>query len=71
MWRLGNGLIKTPWHGIQTTLYCSLDDNIEDKSGCYFSDCAVKQPHKYGRSAEDARKLWEVSAEMVGCPVDI
>ncbi len=68
---MGNGIIKTPWHGIQTTLYCCLEDGLESKSGCYFSDCALKTPHKYGSSDEDAKRLWEVSAELTRCPVEI
>jgi len=56
---------KTPYHGAQTTLYCTLDDKIECESGKYYSDCAVAPtltPH-----AEDmvaAKKLWELSEQL-------
>jgi hypothetical protein len=37
-------VLKTPFYGAQTTLYCTLDDGIECESGMYYSDCAKKNP---------------------------
>ncbi len=59
-------MIKTPWHGAQTTLYCALDDKIEKESGFYYSDCARKTPTRYGQDMDAAKKLWEISEELVG-----
>ncbi|XP_041649439.1 retinol dehydrogenase 13 [Cheilinus undulatus] len=59
-------LMKTPWQGSQTTLYCALTPGLEAKSGSYFSDCAEKQTAPEGRDDAVARKLWEESARLVG-----
>ena len=60
-------LIKTPFHGAQTTLYCTLEDKIECESGNYYSDCdaaPTRQPQAEDKEA--AKKLWELSEEIVG-----
>ncbi|XP_030641169.1 retinol dehydrogenase 12 [Chanos chanos] len=59
-------LMKTPWEGSQTTIYCAVTEGLESKSGCYFSDCAEKQAAPEGRDDEAARRLWEESARLVG-----
>ncbi len=59
-------MIKTPWHGGQTSLYCALDDKIECESGNYYSDCAVKTPSRHAQDMDAAKKLWEISERLVG-----
>ncbi|KAI1886012.1 hypothetical protein AGOR_G00209660 [Albula goreensis] len=59
-------LMKTPREGAQTSIYCAVTDGLEDKSGCYFSDCALKEPAPEGRDDSVAQRLWEVSARLVG-----
>ena len=59
-------IMKDPFHGAQTTLYCTLEDSIEKQSGLYYSDCNVKTPAKQGQDMEAARKLRELSFKMVG-----
>lgn len=29
-------LMKTPWQGAQTSIYCAVTEGLERKSGCYF-----------------------------------
>ena len=58
--------IKTPFHGAQTTLYCTLEDSIEKDSGKYYADC--KETKTLTQHAEDmdaAKKLWNLSEKMV------
>ncbi|XP_043117349.1 retinol dehydrogenase 13 [Puntigrus tetrazona] len=62
-------LMKTPWQGAQTSIYCAVTDGLESKSGCYFSDCAEKDPAPEGKDDEAARRLWEESARLVGLNV--
>lgn len=57
---------KTPFYGAQTTLYCVLEDKIEAESGCYYSDCHVKTPAAQAQDMEAAKRLWELSEELVG-----
>ncbi|XP_058602368.1 retinol dehydrogenase 13 isoform X2 [Onychostoma macrolepis] len=59
-------LMKTPWQGAQTSIYCAVTEGLERKSGCYFSDCAEKDPAPEGKDDEVARSLWEESARLVG-----
>ncbi|XP_073703360.1 retinol dehydrogenase 12 [Garra rufa] len=59
-------LMKTPWEGAQTSIYCAITEGLERKSGCYFSDCAEKDPSPEGKDDEVARRLWEESAQLVG-----
>ncbi|XP_072249531.1 retinol dehydrogenase 13 [Leuresthes tenuis] len=59
-------LMKTPWQGCQTTVFCAVTPGLEERSGCYFSDCAEREAAPEGRDDEVARKLWEESARLVG-----
>ncbi|KAK5873406.1 hypothetical protein PBY51_018449 [Eleginops maclovinus] len=59
-------LMKTPRQGAQTTLYCALTPGLEERTGCYFSDCSEKQAAPEGRDDAMARRLWEESARLVG-----
>ena len=29
-------LMKTPWQGCQTTVFCAVTPGLEERSGCYF-----------------------------------
>ena len=58
-------VLKTPFYGAQTTLYCVLDDSIECESGEYYKDCAKSVPSIQAQDKEAAKKLWELSEKMV------
>ncbi|KAM6910544.1 retinol dehydrogenase 13 [Xenentodon cancila] len=59
-------LMKTPFQGSQTTVFCAVTPGLEDRSGCYFSDCAEKEAAPEGQDDEVARRLWEESGRLVG-----
>lgn len=59
-------MFKSSEEGAQTSIYCAVDENAAKETGLYYSDCAVKKPSPRAEDAETARKLWEVSAELVG-----
>ncbi|XP_058485361.1 retinol dehydrogenase 13 [Solea solea] len=59
-------LIKTPWEGAQTTIYCAVDESLANDSGLYYSDCAPKKPAPQALDDAAAKKLWDLSASMVG-----
>ncbi|KAL0850016.1 hypothetical protein ABMA28_011926 [Loxostege sticticalis] len=58
--------IKSPELGAQTTIYCAVDEKCADETGLYYSDCAVTRPANKALNDEDAKKLWDLSAELVG-----
>jgi len=57
---------KTPEEGAQTSIYCSVDEKLANQTGLYYSDCKEKAPTAKARDPETAKKLWEVSAHLVG-----
>ncbi|CAN9506720.1 unnamed protein product [Ophioblennius macclurei] len=59
-------LIKTPCEGAQTSIYCAVDESLANVSGLYYSDCAPKTPAPQARDDAAAKKLWDLSASMVG-----
>lgn len=59
-------LIKSPTEGAQTTIYCAVEESLQNESGLYYSDCALKTAASQGLDDEAAKKLWDVSASMVG-----
>ena len=63
-WPLNTFLIKTPFYGAQTTLYCCLHDSISN--GGYYSDCRQKLPSRRALDDRACKKLWDISEKMVG-----
>ncbi|XP_051948933.1 retinol dehydrogenase 12-like [Xyrauchen texanus] len=59
-------LMKNPKQGAQTSIYCAVAEGLETYSGCYFSDCKLKEPAPEGKDDLAALRLWEVSAKLVG-----
>ncbi|KAL4705261.1 hypothetical protein ACJJTC_010280 [Scirpophaga incertulas] len=57
--------MKSPELGAQTTIYCSVDEKCANETGLYYSDCVVTKPSGKACKDEDAKKLWEISTEMV------
>ncbi|CAG9107337.1 unnamed protein product [Plutella xylostella] len=58
--------MKNPELGAQTTIYCSVDEKCAEETGLYYSDCAVTTPARSALKDDDAKKLWDISAELVG-----
>ena len=60
------GLIcKTEEQGAQTTIHLAVSQEVEGVSGLYFADCKPKEPSKEAQDDGAAKKLWEVSADLV------
>ncbi|KAL1271422.1 hypothetical protein QQF64_030438 [Cirrhinus molitorella] len=57
-------VVKTPWQGAQTSIYCAVDESLKNSSGLYYSDCALKEAAPPGRDDAAARRLWDLSASM-------
>eukprot|EP00069_Balaena_mysticetus_P012612 bmy_07910T0 len=70
IWWLFSFFIKTPQQGAQTSLYCALTEGLEVLSGNHFSDCHVAWVSAQARNETVARRLWDVSCDLLGIPVD-
>ncbi|XP_019777811.2 retinol dehydrogenase 11 isoform X3 [Tursiops truncatus] len=70
IWWLFSFFIKTPQQGAQTSLYCALTEGLEVLSGNHFSDCRVAWVSAQARNETVARRLWDVSCDLLGIPVD-
>lgn len=57
-------MFKSPKQGAQTSIYCAVDEHLENVSGRYFSDCKEKQILPQGLDENDAKKLWDLSEKM-------
>ncbi|XP_066923113.1 retinol dehydrogenase 11-like [Clytia hemisphaerica] len=57
--------MKTPEQGAATTLYCALEEGIEQHSGLYFADSKLASFPGKGFDEESAKNLWELSEELV------
>ena len=62
---------KTPTEGAQTNIHLAVSEEVEGMSGLYFSDCKVKEPSRGAQDDEAAKKLWEISAQLVGLETTI
>ena len=57
--------IKDPKSGAQTTIFCAVDESLEEVTGQYFVDCKEASVSEGGKSMEDAKRLWNESLKMV------
>ncbi|KAM9842222.1 retinol dehydrogenase 12 [Aulostomus maculatus] len=62
--------LKTPREGAQTSIYCAVAEELHSISGKHFSDCTPAFVAPQGRSEETARRLWDVSCELIGIEWD-
>lgn len=56
----------SPEEGAKTILYLATSPNVASVSGEYFYESRIDMPSAEARSDLDARKLWNVSAEIAG-----
>ncbi|KAL0276396.1 UNVERIFIED_CONTAM: hypothetical protein PYX00_003984 [Menopon gallinae] len=61
----GSWVLRTPVQGAQTTIYCSVDKATAGETGLYYSNCRVTQPSNEAEDPDLAKKLWDVSSELV------
>jgi len=56
---------KTPFEGAQPCIHACVDEEVDGKSGLYWTDCKIDKPSRLAQDADLARRLWERSAEIV------
>lgn len=60
-----NIALISPEQGTQTTLYCCLDPQLANESGCYYANCQKKKLMKHAYDEEVAKRLWNVSCDLL------
>jgi NAD(P)-dependent dehydrogenase (short-subunit alcohol dehydrogenase family) len=64
--RIGQPLFLSPAKGARTSVYLASSPAVEGVSGRYFVKRKERTPRPQGRDADAARRLWDVSAQLVG-----
>ncbi len=58
----------SPDEGARTSLYVATAPELAAVTGHYFQDSAPAEPGEVARADEAAKRLWDVSAKLVGLP---
>ena len=56
----------SPEEGAKTIIYLASSPEVAGVSGEYFYECKPATPTAEARNDEDARRLWEISAQIAG-----
>ncbi len=56
---------RSPEKGARTSIYLASSPEVQNITGKYFVDCRVTQPAPQAADWTVARRLWDISAEMV------
>lgn len=65
LWLIIKFFFKTPKQGAQTSIYCSVSEEVEGVTGKYFMDCHKRGLSRGAKSNSKAKKLWELSEKFV------
>lgn len=66
VWALGSVVaLKSEEQGAATQCYAAVHPNALQHAGLYLSHCNLASSNEHGRDLKMARKLWEVSEELV------
>lgn len=63
--------VKDVSQGCSSALVAALAPDMAEHSGSYIADCQVGKPMPYAVNAENAKKLWAYSEEVVGQKFDL
>jgi retinol dehydrogenase-12 len=64
--KIASPFFLSPAKGARTSVYLASSPEVEGVSGQYFVKCKPKQPRRWAQDSEAARRLWQVSEELVG-----
>ena len=62
--------IRSAQQGAATPIYLATSQDVEGVSGRYYVNCREKQPVAHAADPQVARRLWEISEELVGFRYD-
>jgi NAD(P)-dependent dehydrogenase (short-subunit alcohol dehydrogenase family) len=68
--KIGKPLFLSPAKGARTSVFLASSPEVAGVSGQYFVKCREKRPRRNGRDVDAARRLWQVSDELVGLTSD-
>ncbi|CAG2120733.1 unnamed protein product [Medioppia subpectinata] len=54
-----------PPMGAQTTLYCALEDSLDNESGYFYNNCRCDQLWAHASDENTAKQLWDLSCDLV------
>ena len=57
---------KDSQQGAQTSIYCSVAEELQGVSGLYYSECRVQECNKLAKDPGLAKKLWDASERITG-----
>ena len=58
--------LRSPSQGAQTTIYCTVSDEIGGVSGRHFRDCRESHVSLPAPLCSSAQRLWDISVSMTG-----
>ncbi len=58
--------MRSPERGADTVVYVASSPEVDDVTGVYFHDRRPKRSSRASLDRETARRLWQVSEELVG-----
>ena len=64
--KIGGLVFKSPAKGARTSIHVASAPDLENTTGEYFVNRRVSKPSAAARDDEAARRLWEVSEQLVG-----
>jgi NAD(P)-dependent dehydrogenase (short-subunit alcohol dehydrogenase family) len=64
--KIASPFFLSPAKGARTSIYLASSPEVEGVSGEYFVKCKPRKPRRWAQDPEAARRLWEVSEELVG-----
>jgi NAD(P)-dependent dehydrogenase (short-subunit alcohol dehydrogenase family) len=67
--KIAQPFFLSPARGARTSVYVASSPEVEGVSGKYFVKCKEKQPRAWAQDPEAAKRLWQVSEELVGLSV--
>jgi NAD(P)-dependent dehydrogenase (short-subunit alcohol dehydrogenase family) len=67
--KIAQPFFLSPADGARTSVYLASSAQVEGVSGRYFVKCKEKQPRKWAQDPDAAKRLWQVSEELVGLSV--
>ena len=65
---LARPFFKTPEQGAETSIYLAGSPDVAGVTGEYYRDCKVARLQPHARDPQTARRLWQVSEELLGLP---